>query len=130
MQEQHSNNAMNGTRINTIPNVSAMLSFGWGVFVLIPFSSVFDKNPHLFAPMVALVPLEAFWGSLFAVCGLVGILFSLSRREQWTAWLMFVVFILFATLYAIGDYSQPGWFFMGTIAVANYARGMWNRVRQ
>lgn len=111
---------MMGQRLLTIPNLSAWLCFVWGIACLNPSSDLFAKNPLLFNAMLDLIPSEALWGVLWAACGIVGLALGLTGRVTWTARLMFAANTAFAMLYLISDYSQPGAYFFGSIAIANF----------
>lgn len=110
---------MDGSKIVTIPNLSSWLILGWGVFCANPYSDLFDKNPHLFAPMVLLLNSEVVWGISFGSLGLLGLILSYYGHADKTASLMFAVFMALTALYFIGDVSQPGWYFFGSIGLVN-----------
>lgn len=110
---------MDGKQILTIPNLSAWLLFVWGVVCSNPYTSLFEKNLHLYAPMASLVNSELFWGPLFASIGALGMLLGYLGRTTMMTKLMFGAYISFAVLYGMGDYSQPGMYFFGSFAIAN-----------
>lgn len=111
---------MTGERIITVPNMSAGFSIIWGLWAIAPWSAMFERNPRLYGQMYALVPSEAFWGALFLLAGVAALFLSYLRRSDQAAFVLFVVYAFFASLYFFGDYLSPGWALYSYISLIHF----------
>lgn len=94
---------MDGSKVLTIPNMSAGFAVIWGLWAMNPFGDMFALSPRLYSPMLSLVPYEAFWGGLFAGCGVATWILSYYGHKYKGAFVLFVVYGLFAALYFLGE---------------------------
>lgn len=100
----------------------------WGIWLAVPFWSVFDTAP-LYSALAQLAP-ELFWGSLAICCGLVTTYGAVKRRHRALIAGSIVAgwhWAIIGIFYFIGDWMNTGGITAITFAV--YALFIWLNLR-
>ncbi len=111
---------MTGEKYLTIPTFSSGFAIIWGLWVTWPGMDTFARFPKFYAPMLSLVPFEAFWGALFLIAGLVSLYLAIWKSRYIAALILCVVYSLFASLYFLGDPQSPGWVVYGYTSLVHF----------
>lgn len=109
---------MNDKYFNVL-NMSSAYIVLWGIFVISPWTDMFALAPSLYRPMTQIVPYETFWGALAVAAGVVSSILGYKGRPTGLL-IMCIVYVLFASLFFIGDLFRPSWTLFAVIAVFNF----------
>jgi hypothetical protein len=100
-------------------NLCAGFAALWGVWAAWPNAEMFARIPQLYAPMLDLVPSEAFWGVLMIAIGISCVILSYIGQRGIAAIVLGFTFMLFGLLYAQGDFQSPGGVLWGWVGFYN-----------
>lgn len=102
------------------PRLGAGFAIIWGAFVAWPWSSVFQRSPAIYRPMLAVVPSEMFWGLLILAFGLLAMYLQRQGKIAAACLTVAIPFYSFAPLYLMADYGSPAGPIWGWIATYNF----------
>lgn len=106
-----------------VQTLSGTYAIIWGLFLANPWIDSFGRAPGLYYWMYRYIPSSLIWGTIFVAVGLFAIyLTTLAHKPKPACVLLTFVFLVFASLFFMSDYTYPAWGFHLSMAIWNFAR--------
>lgn len=118
---------MDGMRQITVERITAGWAIVWGLYIGFPTTSLFDRNPDLYGPIMYLVPSETAWGVAIFGVGFMALTLNLLGHIRTSALMVGLTFGFFASLFWVGDAGSPAGSLNTLFAIANLSHWYFHR---